>query len=72
VFRATWSLEWDSYYDFRPGQYAQTLKPGISRAFGPRRRWVASAYFAVGVNDAARRTQYRDDAGIDVTWYPSK
>jgi len=72
VFNATWFLEWDSYYDFRPGRYAQTLKPGISRAFGPRRHWVASAYYAVGLNDYARRSQYRYNAGIDLTWYPRK
>src|SRR5258705_6309783 len=33
-------LEWDSYYDFLRGRFAQTLKPGMSRAFGANRRWV--------------------------------
>jgi len=72
VFGATWFLEWDAFYDRLPGRIAHTLKPGVSRAFGPGRRWVGSAYYAVGVNDYARLSQYRDDAGVDVTWYPFK
>jgi hypothetical protein len=72
VLKATWFLQWDSFYDISPGQYAQTLKPGVSRAFGPDRRWVASAYYGIGLNDYARLTQYRYNAGIDVTWYPRK
>jgi hypothetical protein len=72
VFGATWFLEWDAFYDRLPGRLAQTLKPGVSRAFGPGRRWVGSAYYAVGVNDYAQLTQYRYDAGVDVTWYPFK
>ena len=70
VFDATWFVEWDSFYDVLPGRFAQTLKPGVSRAFGSSRRWVASAYYAIGVNEYARQSQYRYDAGIDVTWYP--
>jgi hypothetical protein len=70
VFGATWFVEWDSFYDVLPGRFAQTLKPGVSRAFGPGRRWVGSGYYAVGVNDYAKQSQYRYDAGIDVTWFP--
>jgi len=70
VLEITWFLEWDSYYDCGPSLFAQTLKPGISRALGSR--WVVSAYYAVGVNADARRSQYRHDAGLDVTWYPRK
>jgi hypothetical protein len=69
---ATWFLEWDSFYDVSPGQLAQTLKPGVSRAFGPNRRWVASAYYGIGLNDYAQLTQYRYNAGVDITWYPRK
>jgi hypothetical protein len=69
---ATWFLEWDSYYDFLPDRFAQTLKPGVSRAFGSKGRWVASAYYAFGINDYGRRSQYRYNAGADVTWYPRK
>jgi carbonic anhydrase len=72
VLHATWFLEWDSFYDYVPGRLAQTLKPGVSRAFGPGRRWVGAAYYAFGVNDYARRSQYRRDVGIDVTWFPLK
>ena len=72
VLKATLFLEWDSFYDLSPGQLAQTLKPGVSRAFGPNRRWVASAYYAIAINDYARLTQYRYNAGVDVTWYPHK
>lgn len=68
----TWFLEWDSFYDFIPGRLAHTLKPGFSRGFGASRRWVASAYYAVGMNDYARRSQYGYDAGLDLTWYPRK
>jgi len=72
VLKATWFLQWDSFYDVSPGQFAQTLKPGVSRAFGPNRRWVASAYYGIGLNDYARLTQYRYNAGVDITWYPRK
>jgi hypothetical protein len=72
VLKATWFLQWDSFYDVSPGQLAQTLKPGVSRAFGPNRRWVASAYYGIRLNDYARLTQYRYNAGIDITWYPRK
>jgi hypothetical protein len=72
VLDATWFLEWDSYYDFLPGRFAQTLKPGVSRALGPNRRWVGSAYYAIGINDYGRRSQYRYNAGLDVTWYLRK
>jgi hypothetical protein len=72
VVGATWFVEWDSFYDVLPGRFAQTLKPGVSRAFGPGRRWVGAAYYAIGVNDYARQSQYRYNAGIDVTWYPRK
>jgi len=72
VMKATWFLELDSFYDISPGQFAPTLKPGVSRAFGPNRRWVASAYYGIGLNGYARLTQYRYNAGIDITWYPRK
>jgi len=72
VLKVTWFLDWDSFYDISPGQLAQTLKPGVSRAFGPNRRWVASAYYGIPLNDYARLTQYRYNAGVDVTWYPRK
>jgi hypothetical protein len=72
VLKSTLFLEWDSYYDFLPHQFAQTLKPGISRAFGGNRRWVVSAYYAASTNDYARLSQYRYNAGLDVTWYPRK
>jgi len=72
VLKATLFLEWDSFYDFSPGQLAQTLKPGVGRAFGPNRQWVASAYYGIGLNDYARLTQYRYNAGVDITWYPRK
>jgi hypothetical protein len=72
VLKATWFLQWDSFYDVSPGQFAQTLKPGVSRAFGPNRRWVASAYYGIRLNDHARLTQYRSNAGVDITWYPRK
>jgi hypothetical protein len=52
--------------------FAQTLKPGVSRSFGPNGRWVAFAYYAFGINDYGRLSQYRDNAGVDVTWYPRK
>lgn len=72
ILKSTLFLEWDSYYDFRPERFAQTLKPGISRAFGTNRPWVASAYYAVGINDYAELSQYRYNAGFDLTWFPRK
>jgi len=70
VLDTTWFLEWDSYYDFLPDRFAQTLKPGVSRSIGSNGRWVASAYYAFGINDYGRLSQYRYNAGADVTWYP--
>lgn len=72
AFDATWFVEWDSFYDILPGRFAQTLKPGVSRAFGQGRRWVATAYCGIGVNDYARQSQYRYDVGVDMMWYPRK
>jgi len=70
VLDTTWFLEWDSYYDFLPDRFAQTLKPGVSRSIGSNGRWVASAYYAFGINDYGRLSQYRYNAGADLTWYP--
>ena len=67
---ATWFLEWDSYYDFLPDRFAHTLKPGVSHSFGQSGHWVGSAYYAFGINDYGRLSQYRYNAGLDVTWYP--
>ena len=72
ILDATWFLEWDSYYDFLPDRFAQTLKPGVSHSIGSNGGWVASAYYAFGINDYGRLSQYRYDAGADVTWYPRK
>ena len=43
VLKSTVFLEWDAYYDFLPQQFAQTLKSGITRAFGETRVWTVSA-----------------------------
>jgi len=72
VLKATWFLEADSFYDIVPDRFAPTIKTGISRRFGGNRSWVASAYYAAGLNDWARQTQYRRNVGLDVTWYPLK
>jgi hypothetical protein len=72
ILNSTLFLEWDSYYDFLPHQFAQTLKPGISRAFGGNRGWTVSAYYALGTNDYGRLSQYRYNTGFDVTWFPRK
>jgi hypothetical protein len=72
VLDTTWFLEWDSYYDFLPDRFAQTPKPGVSRSIGSNGRWVASAYYAFGINDYGRLSQYRYNAGGDATWYPRK
>jgi hypothetical protein len=70
ALETTWFLEWDSFYDVHPGQFAQTLKPGVSRSFGANRRWSASGYYSIALNEWARLTQYRYNAGLDMTWYP--
>jgi hypothetical protein len=72
VLKATWFLEWDSFYDFTPAQFAQTLKTGLSRRVGNDHRWVASAYCAFPLNGYGRQTQYHLNPGLDVTWYPFK
>ena len=69
VLRATWYVEWDSYYDLIPDQFAQTVKVGVSHAMGPQRQWVASIYYGAGVNAYGRQSQYRINPGVDVTWY---
>jgi hypothetical protein len=65
----TWSGNWDSYYLFATGQFAQTAKVGISRRLDKRGRWVASPYYSFPLNGAGRQTQYIHKAGLDVTWY---
>ena len=72
VLRATWWVEWDSFYDFAPQQFAQTMKTGLSRRFGPNRQWVASAYCGLPLNRYGRQTQYQVNPGLDLTWYPFK
>ena len=72
VLKATWWLEWDSFYDFLPQQFAQTMKTGLSRSFGPSRQWVASAYCGLPLNRYGRQTQYHVNPGLDLTWYPWK
>jgi hypothetical protein len=66
---ATWFVEWDSFYDFIPARYAHTMKVGVGRRFGGNRPWVVSPYYARGINDYARLSQYRSNAGLDLTWY---
>jgi hypothetical protein len=72
VRRTTWWVEWDSFYDLIPQQFAQTMKTGLSRSFGPNRQWVASAYCGLPLNRYGRQTQYHVNPGLDVTWYPFK
>lgn len=72
VLRATWFVEYDSYYLFIPKEYAQTMKIGVSRSFGSYKQWVASAYYSVALNDYGTSTQYKYNPGFDLTWYPSK
>ena len=67
---ATWFVEWDSFYDFIPQMFAQTMKTGVSKRFGKRRQWVADAYYSVALNPYATKTQYKYNPGIDLTWYP--
>jgi len=70
VLRATWFVEYDSYYDFIPQKYAQTMKTGLSRGFGKGHNWVASAYYSVAINDYGTSSQYKYNPGFDLTWYP--
>ena len=72
VLRATWFVEYDSYYLFIPSQYAQTMKLGGSRTLGRDKQWVASAYYSVAINDPGTATQYHYNPGFDLTWYPFK
>jgi hypothetical protein len=65
---ATWRMEWDSYYLIIPGQFAQTLKVGVSHRFGKWHSWVVSPYYSFALNDAGRQTQYRHNVGVDVSW----
>lgn len=72
VLKATWFIEWDSFYDVAPGQLAQTLRTGLSRGFGSERRWVASADCGFALNGYGGQTQYHLNPRLDVTWYPFK
>ncbi len=72
ILQSTWSVEWDSFYDFIPGQFAQTLKTGLSRGFGRDRQWVASVYCGFPLNGYGTQTQYHLNPGFDLTWYPFK
>ena len=66
---ATWWAEWDSYYLFIPGEFAQTFKLGVSHAFGRERRWIVSPYYSFPLNASGRQTQYIHQVGMDVTFY---
>jgi hypothetical protein len=72
VLKATWFVEWDSYYDHIPDRFAQTMKTGVSERVGRDRRWVVSAYYSTAINEYGRQSQYRYNAGFDATWYPLK
>jgi hypothetical protein len=72
VRKATWWLEWDSYYDFIPQKFAPTIKTGLSRGLGLEHQWVVSAYCGFPLNRYAGQTQYHINPGLDVTWYPLK
>ena len=65
----TWWAEWDSYYLFIPGEFAQTFKLGASHAFGRDRRWIVSPYYSFPLNASGRQTQYIHQVGMDVTFY---
>jgi len=72
ALKATWFVEWDSYYDVIPDRFAQTMKTGVSERVGRDRRWVVSAYYSTAINEYGRQSQYRYNAGFDATWYPLK
>ena len=65
----TWWAEWDSYYLFVPGEFAQTFKLGASHAFGREHRWIVSPYYSFPLNASGRQTQYIHQVGMDVTFY---
>lgn len=65
----TWWAEWDSYYLFIPGEFAQTFKLGASHAFGREHRWIVSPYYSFPLNASGRQTQYIHQVGMDVTFY---
>jgi hypothetical protein len=64
--------EWDSYYLISTEQFAQTLKFGVSRSFGKKNRWVVAPYYSVPVSHAGTLTQYIQNVGIDVNWFPAR
>ena len=65
----TWWAEWDSYYLFLPGEFAQTFKLGASHAFGKGHEWIVSPYYSFPLNASGRQTQYIHQAGVDVAFY---
>ena len=69
-FGATWFFEYDSYYLFIPEEYAQTTKVGVSKVFGKGRHWVATPYWSFPINGAGRQTQYQNNIGLDLNWFP--
>jgi hypothetical protein len=50
ALKATWFVEWDSYYDLIPDRFAQTMKTGVGERVGRDRRWVVSAYYSTAIN----------------------
>jgi hypothetical protein len=46
------------------------MKAGISGRVGSSRQWVVSGYYATGINDYDRLSQYRNNVGVGVTRYP--
>jgi len=68
ILKSTAFAESDSFYEFGPGQWAPTLKLGLSRRFGEGRQWVVSPYFSFPLNEFARQSQYRYNVGLDLGW----
>jgi len=67
--RAGAYLDWDTYYDFNAGEYAQTSKVGLEFELDRKERWGLSPYFQFPLNHFTRMTDIANSAGVELGYY---
>lgn len=59
-------LDWDTYYDFNPDQYIQTLKTGFDIQLDHKEKWSLTPYATFPLNSASRAMEFRYSVGCDL------
>jgi len=61
-------LDWDTYYDFHAGEYAQTLKVGIEFELDHMGKWGLSPCFQFPLNHFTRITDIKNTVGVELSY----